>query len=145
MLGVIYDLFRIIRLTFFPNERFIFLQDIIYAVVCSFASFLFFLVINDGNVRVYEFAGEILGFSVYYFSLGTLVIRISSRIIKFLKQIIRLISAPFAAALRALSHLNNKIISKLQIFIKKIYKKSNYHLKLYNTMVYNIFHKGGFK
>ena len=66
VLGVVYDILRTIRLTISKGKAIIFIFDILYFLIFSLATFLFFLAVNKGEFRSYMIIGEILGFLFYY-------------------------------------------------------------------------------
>lgn len=86
ILGVIYDIFRILRLFLKFGKKRIFLQDVIYMGICAVITFLFSLVTNYGEFRFYVIAGEILGFCSYYFTIGRLVGRLYKVVMVFARR-----------------------------------------------------------
>ena len=66
VLGIVYDILRTIRLTISRGKIIIFIFDILYFLIFSLATFLFFLAINKGEFRSYMIFGEILGFIFYF-------------------------------------------------------------------------------
>lgn len=81
VLGTLYDLFRILRLAFPAGRGMLFIQDLLFWILCSIASFLFLLTNSDGVVRVFLLIGELLGGVLYHYTLGVLIMRIASTII----------------------------------------------------------------
>lgn len=98
-IGIFYDLFRILRLSFTENKLVIIVQDILFWSVSAFASFVFVFVVNNGAFRAYLAIGEALGFVVYYFTLGAVVIKVSDwfvqRIKRFFRFILHVLLFPF--------------------------------------------------
>jgi len=138
LLGVFYDVFRVIRLAFTAGKRFIFVQDMIYVMACAVASFLFFLVINNGTVRGYAFLAELLGWLVYYFSLGAVAIRVSALAVRFIRRLFYILSRPFIFVYRIIVRIITKIWRLFKKTSKKIAKKLKFLLQLYKGMVYNL-------
>lgn len=117
-LGAFYDLFRIIRIFFKCKFWDVFIQDIIYFFVSAVSTFLFILFINSGEIRFYILAAEIMGWILYYITLGNLIYNIFYRfsivIKKFFMRIFKSISAPV-----------KKICRKIRVIVpKNINKKS---------------------
>lgn len=141
VLGVLYDVFRIIRLILSGGKSAVFVADILYLAVCTLLTFYFALVLNSGVLRGYILAGEILGWLVYYFSLGVIVVRISNRVIstcrKALSGFIRLLRRPIKFVVRKLRNCSKKITSKLTKINRKTYKKFKFHLQKRHSMLYN--------
>lgn len=87
-LGLLYDLIRLIRRSFFKSKASFYFFDILYFVICTFAVFFFFICINGGEVRGYLFFGLALGWLTYYFTLHTLVCRITDPAVAFISKIL---------------------------------------------------------
>ena len=145
LFGIIYDIFRIIRLSL-SGERgkiAVFAQDVLFFLLFSGMTFAFCLSVNGGELRFYIVFAELLGFLIYYFSFGVFVIRVSDKIISFIKRVfsllVRLVSLPVSFLLRIILF----VFSKLSVFVKKSSKKTGKYLKfrLQNNirMVYNTF------
>lgn len=119
LLGVLYDIFRIIRKVISDSGAFVFLMDILYFAVCAFLIFCYNLVVDSGRIRIYIILGHVLGWLIYYFSLGSVAVRLSNAIIAFLRRI-------FSPAIRFFGFLNLKVRASTIIFkktIKKFIKK----------------------
>ncbi len=120
ILGFIYDIFRIVRTLIIKNNNAVPVQDIVYFLLCAVLTFLFLLVVNNGNFRFNILVALILGFAVYYLSLGRFfadfVISFSKRIIKSANVIAGLITTPY----RFVAALFEKIYRKLPENLKNI-------------------------
>ncbi len=138
LLGILYDVFRIIRMIAFGNRKSFWVQDILYFLVCTVVSFLFFLAINNGNVRGYELFGEALGWLIYYFSFGTAAIWLSEIIVSFFKRffggVLKIIISPFRKLFCLFHRIFTKIVKKTRKILKKIGKKLKFHLKFIHKM-----------
>lgn len=125
LLGILYDIFRALRLSITKAKGAVILFDIIYFLIFGFATFLFILALNKGEVRFYIIIGELIGALFYYFSLGIAVIKITDRFIillrKFYSLVFNIISAPFRLIKRAI----HKISTKFSDIFKKTEKKSS--------------------
>lgn len=141
VLGILYDIFRIIRLIFSGGRGAVFAADILYLAVCMLLTFYFALVLNSGQLRGYVAAGEILGWLVYYFSFGSIAVRISNRIInagkKLLRGTARLIAMPIKFITRKINRLFKKIYSFLAKINRKSVKKLKFYLQKHHSMLYN--------
>lgn len=143
LLGILYDIFRAVRLSITKSKIAILIFDIIYFILFGLLTFIFILALNKGEIRFYIIVGELIGAVFYYISFGIAVIKITDRIISLLRRfysfVFKVISAPFRLIKKLFSRLFNKI-SKL--FMKsgknseKIRKKLLPKLRLY---VYNLF------
>lgn len=141
IMGVFYDLFRIIRISISKSQKIILPFDLAYCVFLAFCSYLFFLVVNEGDIRGFLLLGEGIGFAIYYFSLGVVVFRISEKIVNGIKRFISLLfkvfSSPFRRIFKKLQNVLGKFTKKLQKNSKKIKNKSKFHLKLRKHLLYN--------
>ena len=99
IMGIFYDLFRIIRISISRGKVATIISDILYCIFLCFALFLFCLTINEGEIRLYLLLGAGAGFCVYYFSLGVIVFSLNEKIIGFIKKvflrIFKILSFPF--------------------------------------------------
>ncbi len=94
-LGVIYDFFRISRLAFHLPRVVILLEDILFFSICGVITFLYLAETNDGRVRYFIMLGLLLGATLYYFTLGVVVMRVSTVIISFVSKTLRLLYRVF--------------------------------------------------
>lgn len=85
-LGILYDVFRIIRMLINTRNITIFLQDIIYFIVSGLVTFLFVLGINEGQSRFYILAGEGIGWIAYHITLGEKIYHCSENIVKMIRN-----------------------------------------------------------
>ena len=87
-LGLGYELFRIPRLAVKMPAWLIFVQDLLYVILWASATFFFQMTYSRGQVRLYILVGELLGWTVYYFTVGALFYRLSGAIIAAVKAIV---------------------------------------------------------
>lgn len=142
VLGIVYDILRTIRLTISRGKIIIFIFDILYFLIFSLATFLFFLAINKGEFRSYMIFGEILGFIFYYVSFGIAAKSFTDAFVKAIHTtfsfLLKIILAPFKAVFKLFS----KIKCKISLFFKKLSKKyeknRKKHLPKLRLYVYNL-------
>ena len=67
LLGIVYDLFRVVRMAFTMRRAGVFIQDVLFFLTCAAVTFVFLLAVNQGEIRGFIIAGEGLGFLIYYF------------------------------------------------------------------------------
>lgn len=123
LLGALYDVFRIIRVAF-PHGRIItIIEDILFWILSAGITFLFLLLFTEAQIRLYIMIGEILGFIVYYFSAGCLVMKFSKWMVAQIKRLLgllyRVLIAPFVRLFR---FVFKKIKEHLPRFDKKTKK-----------------------
>lgn len=143
VLGLFYDVFRIFRLAIHHSSAILFLEDIFYFAVCAVVTFLFSLSAVNGHVRVFLVIGELLGATVYYFSAGVLVMRVSKLIIRFFKGLFRLVYRiffrPFVRLFVWLRHKIGAFSRRIDAKAKKVRAKAKYGLKQRGVLVYNLY------
>ena len=86
VLGIVFGMFRIFDIVTGASLKQVFIEDILYFIIIGILTFLFMLVTNKGEFRVYIIFGELIGFSLYHFTLGKVVIRFLKKVIYFLKK-----------------------------------------------------------
>ena len=110
LLGVFYDAVCAVRAVLPGGRKVIFVTDILYVIVCAFASFCFILVLNDGRTLLYILAAQLLGFAAERLSLGAAAkhigLLISSKLRKLFWRIKGAVSKPLCS-------LKEKISQKL--------------------------------
>ncbi len=145
IMGIFYDLFRIIRISISKSKSATIISDVLYCIFLCFCTFIFCLTVNEGEVRLYLLLGAGAGFCVYYFSLGAIIFSFSERLISFIKKcaksIFKVISFPFSFAFGKLRNLFKKISLKSRKNTKNIKNKSKFLLKVNKLMLYNLFVK----
>lgn len=141
-LGVLYDVFRILRLAIPSPRAVILVQDILFFSFCALLTFFFMLSTNEGQVRFFILIGELLGAIVQHLTLGVLTMRVSKAIITLVKKILHfLFSVLIAPVLRLIAVLLNLILIKPVRFLmgraKKVAGKAKYRLKRRRLLLYN--------
>ena len=138
LLGILYDIFRTVRMVISNSKSFVFFMDLFYFTVCAFLTFSFVLTVDSGKIRVYVIFGEILGWVIYYFSFGAIALKVSNAVVSFLKGL-------FLSFLRPLKSLAGRIFRKFAKFegfckknIRKSEKKAKFNLQKCKGIVYNL-------
>ncbi|MCL2487877.1 MAG: spore cortex biosynthesis protein YabQ [Oscillospiraceae bacterium] len=131
LLGVFYDLFRVIRIVMASSARVIFFQDMAFFSAAAVMTFLFALAINAGRLRLYLFFGMAIGFGVYYLTVGRLVVR-------FAGTVTRAVAAVWSAFWRAVFWP----FRKLFVALTPVFRKFGSFLANSSRKCGNIFKKG---
>lgn len=74
-LGVFYEVLRFFRELVYHKKSVVIFCDILFMLVCAFASVLFSICYSRGNTRYFTVAGEALGLLAVRFTLGAVNIR----------------------------------------------------------------------
>ncbi|WP_162840357.1 spore cortex biosynthesis protein YabQ [Acetanaerobacterium elongatum] len=144
LLGIFYEIFRILRLLIQTGPVAIFVQDILYWSVSALISFLFILAVNSGQLRIFLLLGIVIGMVVYFLTLGVLVMKASKAIIAFIHRVMRFIYRKLVAPVQRFMGITRQ---KADRFAKKVESKNkiiknnmNYSLKQYRLLLYNLLH-----
>ncbi len=138
LLGIIYSVFRVLRMMLPDSKGFVFFMDLLYFAVCTFLAFCFILVADSGKIRGYVALGMILGWTVCYFSFGAISACIG-------KSVTMIFESAFSALFKPFKRFGVRIfrkIEKLTVFckknIRKTDKKEKIILQKYKDIVYNL-------
>lgn len=118
-IGVVYDLFRVVRGRVKVSGLFTDIQDILFWVISTGIVFFVVFTTNNGKVRWYEFFGVILGMVFYFSALS----RIFRRILNWILDIIvKIFFLCFKIVLTPLLFLYN-IISKPILYFMGVFRR----------------------
>lgn len=142
ILGMVYDVFRITRIAFKHSTVVIAVQDIFYLLVCAVVTFFYMLTVTQGQIRIFIFIGELIGWVFYYFTIGELVIGVSSAIIKFIKRLLAFLYKLFILPIFRLIHWFLRLLSiplgKSKKIFKKMQRNTKFRLKNRTILLYNL-------
>ena len=125
LLGVVYELFRLLRLLTRATARGVFLQDVLYFVLAAAITQVLALPISSGRVRLVHFLALILGFALYYFTVGQIVYRLMRLVVYGVQVLGARLSRPVHSLFAWLAHLltvSGEKMRKIAKKIKKIFK-----------------------
>ena len=125
IIGILFDIFRILRKSFKTADFVTYLQDILFWILTGAIILFSIFQFNPGEIRSYVFIGIVLGVVLYMITISKFIMKSSVFIIKWIKKII---SYP----LHLLENIIKKFMIKPIIFIfnlvkdkgNKIYKKN---------------------
>ena len=86
IIGIIFDIFRILRKTFKHKDFVIYLQDILFWILTGILLLYTTFIFNDSEIRLYMILSSFLGFIIYLFTISKFFINISVKIILFIKN-----------------------------------------------------------
>lgn len=122
ILGLIYDIFRIVRVLVIKNSKAIPVQDIAYFLICGILTFVFLLVVNNGRFRFNILVALVTGFFIYYLTLGRFSVSVAVSFSKKIKGIINVFSMIITAPFRHSADLFLKLFRKWPVNFKNIKK-----------------------
>ncbi len=138
LLGILYCVFRMLRMMISDSKGFVFFMDLLYFAVCTILVFCFILVTDSGRIRIYVAFGMILGWVVCYFSFGAIAMRVGKSVSAFSGRVMSALFKPFACFGRAFFRKTMKLMAFCKKNIRKSDKKEKYILQKYKGIVYNL-------
>lgn len=75
LIGVVYDFFRVFRLIFHAGTVMLFIEDLIFSLLFAISVFAFCFVFNSGKIRFFYLIAALLGWLIYYLTVGKLLYR----------------------------------------------------------------------
>lgn len=142
VLGLVYEVFRILRMVLPWGSVLVAIQDILYWIGAGAVTFLFFMRFTSGMIRGYVLLGEGLGLLLYFLTLGRLIHALTAAIIdlvaRFLRLLYRLFIVPVRKFFGFLGRKSGKIYKKAVSGAKRAANKHNFHLKDKRIVLYNL-------
>ncbi|MEI3356280.1 MAG: spore cortex biosynthesis protein YabQ [Clostridia bacterium] len=138
IIGILFDIFRILRKIIKTSDMFTYLEDIIFWILTGATILYSAFVFNNGQIRLFMFLAIILGCFIYMILLSSKVIKINVTIINFIKQILikilKILALPFQYIYKLLRKILLNPIVLVFINIRKkfiyFYKKISNNLKI---------------
>ena len=98
--GLLYDLFRILRKNIKTNPILIGVQDIIFWTLSAIIVFFYIMIGNSGELRLYEILGVGIGAFLYNLILSRFIVEVLQIILRILKKdilfILKIVLTPIA-------------------------------------------------
>ena len=123
ILGIVFDIFRILRKSFKTSDIVTNIQDILFGVITGSILLSTIFLFNNGELRLYIFLGIAFGIIIYMLFISRYFIKLNVTIINFIKRFIILITKPFIILLRFIKKLFFKPISFICINLKLLFNK----------------------
>ena len=139
LLGICYDVFRILRIAVPSGKVLVLIEDLLFFTLAAIVSFFFYQAVNQGIIRGYFLVGELLGFALYYGTIGKAVYRCAEWIIKWMKKIFGFIFRILLFPFKQIFRLFRKPLGYLRNVFRKLWKKLKNILQSKAVMVYNYF------
>lgn len=115
-IGILFDFFRILRRSIKTSNIVTYIQDILFWILTGIIVLYNIWYFNNGELRIFVFLGLIIGILIYMTTLSNIVVKIFTKILVFLINILKM-------PLKVICKLLNKIITGITIFFNKITKK----------------------
>lgn len=136
-IGILFDLFRIIRRSFKTSDLITYIEDIVFWLLAGAILLFSIFTFNNGEIRVYVFVGLIIGSLLYLLTISKYFIKINVQIITIIKNIL---SYPINLVIKIVKKLIIQPISYIYIKFKKIG-----HIFLNNKKIFKKFRKFSIK
>ncbi len=119
LIGVIFDIFRILRKSFCTPNIVTYIEDSLFWLISAFIVLYSLFVFNNGEIRGYIFIGIICGIALYILFLSRFVVKISVKIILFLKKVVYSVLKVIIYPIRIILNKAKNVISFINNLIKK--------------------------
>ena len=124
IIGLLFDIFRVIRKTFKTSDLITYIQDILFWIISAIIILYSLFKFNNGQLRAYILLGLIIGASLYLLIFSKLFIKTSIFIIETIKKIIQFIFIkPVKSIYSFIKRIMRKPIRFIFINFKKILSK----------------------
>lgn len=125
LIGIVFDIFRILRKSFKTIDILTYVEDILFWLISGGITLYFVFNFNNGELRSYIFIGLIIGVILYMLLLSKRFIKINTKLLLIIKNIIIKILFPIKKMLIIILETTKKIIK----FYKNFIHKSSNNLK----------------
>lgn len=141
IIGLVFDIFRILRKSFKTSDIITIIQDILFWIITGLIILYSIFVFNNGEIRFFMFIGIFLGVGLYMLLLSRYIIKASVAIITFIKRIIAFIFKIIIFPIQNIYKIIKNILKKPILFCfinmkktirqigTKIYKNKNKKMK----------------
>ena len=90
IIGLIFDLFRVIRKCFKTPDSITLLEDLIFISISGCLIIYGIIIINNGEIRLFLFLAIFLGMLIYFLTISNLYVIILYEIVNLCKKILKM-------------------------------------------------------
>lgn len=123
IIGILFDIFRVLRKTFKTNDIVTYLEDILFWILTGIIVLYSIFTFNNGEIRLFMFLAIFIGSIIYLFLFSSYFIKINVTILNILKniilKIIKIIGIPFKYICMFIRKIFFKPISFIIINLRK--------------------------
>lgn len=91
LISLVFDAFRIFRKMVKTSPLTVAIHDVVFWLLAALMLFGYVFLTNNGELRLFEFAGVFLGAIIYFLTLSKTIISLSINLIKFLNAVLTFI------------------------------------------------------
>ena len=122
--GVLYDVFRVLRLVFRPSAVAVFVEDLIFFFITAWLTGMFIFTFHSGVIRLYIFVSAVAGAALWYMTFGRIFYRLWRRVSDKIRRFFAVLSAPLR---KFLAKIKQKIPKKEAKNAKKLFHFGKKH------------------
>jgi len=122
IIGVLFDIFRILRKSFRTPDFVTYLEDILFWLLTGIFLLFVLFQFSNGEIRVYQIIAILIGNVFYLLSISKFFIHINVAVLTFIKHIIGSILKVVLAPIKVLWTCIRKILMPLPFFVINIQK-----------------------
>lgn len=126
IIGILFDIFRILRKSFHTPNIVTYIEDTLFWIISALLVIYTLFIFNHGEIRLYIFIGIFLGITLYMLFFSKTIVKVSVKIITFLKEIIcrifTVLVSPFIKIFQVLKKFVSSLYQFLFHFVKKCKK-----------------------
>lgn len=134
---LLYDCFRILRIINNYSKTAIFIQDILYWIICAFLCCCFLIIRCSGEIRGYVLVGSLLGWIIFRLTLSVLILALAKHILRFARWVYSKVSKSVKALFKFIRKKYRAISKFLRKMILKMFNNTKKLLKVKKHIVYN--------
>ena len=139
MIGLVFDIFRILRKSFKTTDTITYIQDSIFWIITGIILLYTLFYFNNGEIRSYVLLGIILGLIAYLLIFSKIFIKINVKIILILKIILKNIITAILYPIKLIFIFARKVLFRPISFIFINIRKNitNIFKKIFNFKIKN--------
>ena len=88
VIGILFDIFRVLRKCFKTADFITYLQDIVFWFLAGMITLFSIFKFNQGEIRIYVFLGIFIGILLYAITLSKIVVKFLASILQTMKKLI---------------------------------------------------------
>lgn len=132
IIGILFDIFRILRKAFKTSDFMTYIQDILFWIISGIILIYSIFVFNNGELRAYIFLSLFIGIITYMLTISRYFIKLNVVILNAIKNIfiwiLKIVTYPFKIIfklfkiifIKPLNNIMKNILSKITVFFHKI-------------------------
>lgn len=116
IIGLVFDIFRILRKSFKTSDIITTIEDILFWIITGIIVLYSIFVFNNGEIRFFMFIGIFLGVMLYMVLLSNYIIKISVKTITIIKIILAFIFKIIIYPFQVIYKITKKLLKKPILF-----------------------------